>query len=97
MGIIKFSVDMQLPTNLMELPHPQVATKDGTVEFTSLQLNKTNSGVRYWQGKLAFSHMYRTISQAHKHILNLSNAFQEHQIVSKFSTSTIFQDSMKKL
>jgi hypothetical protein len=36
MGIINFSVDMQLPTNLMELPHPQVATKDGTVEFTSL-------------------------------------------------------------
>lgn len=29
MGVIDFSVDMELPTNLNDLPRPRVATQDG--------------------------------------------------------------------
>jgi hypothetical protein len=30
MGAISISVDMELPSNLVDLPHPRVAAQDGT-------------------------------------------------------------------
>jgi hypothetical protein len=34
MGVIDFSVDMELPMNLNDLPRPRVATQDGEWRFS---------------------------------------------------------------
>lgn len=41
MGVIDFSVDMELPDNLNDLPRPRVATQDGDVNLCPF-LNNNN-------------------------------------------------------
>lgn len=42
-GVIDFSVDMELPTNLNDFPRPRVATQDGNVMPAWMSLDSLSS------------------------------------------------------
>ena len=44
MGMIDFSVDMELPTNLIDLPRPRVATQDGDQNSSLIVHTKLPNG-----------------------------------------------------